>query len=92
MKGERSLIDTNVILYFLGGRLIDPLPRGLYFVSIISEIELLSYPSLSSKEETHVRSFLAQIETIGLDIEIKEMAITFRRQYRLKVPDAIIAA
>ena len=92
VKDTRSLLDTNAALYFLGGRLIHPLPSGLHFISIISEIELLSYSRLSSQEETHIRSFLSQIETIGLDPEIKEMAITLRRQYRLKVPDAIIAA
>lgn len=43
------LLDTNVVLYFLGGRLMNPLPSGQYFVSVITEIELLSYPSLSSR-------------------------------------------
>ena len=92
MNPERTLLDTNAILYFLGGRLIEPLPRGSHLTSVISEIELLSYPSLSSKEEKQVRDFLSKIGIIGLDAEIKETAITFRRQYRLKVPDAIIAA
>lgn len=41
------LIDTNVVLYFLGGRLVNPLPSGQYFISVITEIELLSYPSIS---------------------------------------------
>lgn len=87
-----TLFDTNVVLYFLGGRLLEPLPPGLSFISVITEIELLSYPSLSAEEETHVRNFLSKIAIIGLDPEIKETAITFRRQYHLKVPDAIIAA
>ncbi|PHM10709.1 PIN domain nuclease, partial [Nostoc sp. 'Peltigera malacea cyanobiont' DB3992] len=41
------LLDTNVVLYFLGGRLVNPLPSGEYFISVITEIELLSDPSLS---------------------------------------------
>lgn len=41
------LLDTNIVLYFLGGKLANPLPSGQYFVSVITEIELLSYPSLS---------------------------------------------
>lgn len=40
-------LDTNVVLYFLGGRLVNPLPSGQYFISVITEIELLSYPSIS---------------------------------------------
>ncbi len=41
------LLDTNIVLYFLGGPLVNPLPSGQYFISVITEIELLSYPSLS---------------------------------------------
>lgn len=86
------LLDTNVVLYFLGGRLTNPLPSGQYFVSVITEIELLSYPSLSSDEEVRIRDFLAKIIVVELESSIKDLAITFRKQYRLRLPDAIIAA
>jgi len=86
------LLDTNVVLYFLGGRLTNPLPLGQYFVSVITEIELLSYPSLSSDEEVRIRDFLAKITVVELESSIKDLAITFRKQYRLRLPDAIIAA
>ncbi|MEQ8971590.1 MAG: type II toxin-antitoxin system VapC family toxin [Coleofasciculus sp. C1-SOL-03] len=86
------LLDTNVVLYFLGGRLTNPLPSGQYFVSVITEIELLSYPSLSSDEEVQIRDFLAKIIVVELESSIKDLAITFRKQYRLRLPDAIIAA
>ncbi len=86
------LLDTNVVLYFLGGRLANPLPPGRYFVSVITEIELLSYPSLSPDEETQIRDFLTKITVVGIDNNIKELAITFRKQNRLRLPDAIIAA
>jgi predicted nucleic acid-binding protein len=46
------LLDTNVVLYFLGGRLANPLPSGEYFVSVITEIELLSYPSLNANRRS----------------------------------------
>ncbi|MEH2170206.1 MAG: hypothetical protein V7K41_26865, partial [Nostoc sp.] len=45
-------LDTNVILYFLGGRLVNPLLLGQYFISVITEIELLSYPSRVSASQT----------------------------------------
>ena len=86
------VLDTNVVLYFLGGRLTNPLPSGQYFVSVITEIELLSYPSLSSDEEVRSRDFLAKITVVELESSIKDLAITFRKQYRLRLPDAIIAA
>jgi rRNA-processing protein FCF1 len=31
------LLDTNVVLYFLGGRLVNSLPVGQYLVSVITE-------------------------------------------------------
>jgi hypothetical protein len=42
----KRVLDTNAILYLLGGKLVQPLGPALYFVSVISEMELLSYPSL----------------------------------------------
>jgi hypothetical protein len=86
------LLDTNIVLYFFGGRLLNPLPSGQYFISVITEIELLSYPSLSLEEETQIIDFLNKITIIGIDSNIKNLTITFRKQYKLKLPDAIIAA
>jgi hypothetical protein len=37
-----GLLDTNVALYLLGGRLAAPLPTGNYGVSVITEMELLA--------------------------------------------------
>ncbi|MGH9397948.1 MAG: hypothetical protein ACRD18_13995 [Terriglobia bacterium] len=47
----RAVLDTNAILYLLGGRLAQPLPPGFYFASVITEMELLSYPSLDTAAE-----------------------------------------
>jgi predicted nucleic acid-binding protein len=84
------LLDTNILLYFLGGKLANPLPSGQYFISVITEIELLSYPSLSLEEERRIINFLNQITVIGIDRNIKNLTILLRKQYRLKLPDAII--
>ena len=86
------LFDTNIALYYLGGRLIDPLPIGIYYISIISEMELLSYPHLDANEEKEIQSFLSQLLIINIDNSVKKAAILIRKQYRLKLPDAIIAA
>ncbi|MBN3911210.1 MAG: type II toxin-antitoxin system VapC family toxin [Nostoc sp. NMS1] len=85
-------LDTNVVLYFLGGRLVNPLPSGQYFISVITEIELLSYPSLSLEEETQIIDFLNKITVVDIDNNIKNLTIAFRKQYRLRLPDAIIVA
>ncbi len=88
----RYLLDTNVALYFLGGRLLHPLPTGEFYVSIISEMELLSYPSLSPDESLRIREFLGQVILVGLSDDVKQMTISLRKKYRLKLPDAIICA
>ncbi len=88
----RYVLDTNVALYLLGGRLQVPLPTGEFYFSVISEMEMLSYPSLTEDEAQRVRQFLTQVMLVGLSSEIKDAAIALRKQYRLKLPDAIICA
>jgi predicted nucleic acid-binding protein len=53
--GMTGLLDTNVALYLLGARLAEPLPAGSYGVSVITEMELLSWPSLTADEEREKR-------------------------------------
>ena len=93
MSGNRFLLDTNVLLYVTGKRAdISTLPEGEYFTSFITELEILSYPSLSAQEEKNLKRLLQEIPVVDITSEIKERAISFRKKYRLKLPDAIIAA
>jgi len=86
------LLDTNIVLYHLGGRLKKPLPNGRFIVSFVTEIELLSYPDLTEADELVIRDFLAKIQIVGLNQEIKDRTISLRKGRRLKTPDALIAA
>jgi hypothetical protein len=88
----RRVIDTNVALYFLGGRLAEGLPPGEYFVSVVTEMELLSYGGLDDSGEKAIREFLADLDIVDLTPAVKESAILLRRNHGLKLPDAIIAA
>jgi predicted nucleic acid-binding protein len=86
------LLDTNVALYLLKGRQSSPLPVGRYFVSIITEIELLSYSGLTVEEEASIYRFLGQVSIVGITTEIKQATIELRKNNRLKLPDSIISA
>jgi len=86
------VLDTNAVLYFLGGRLAQALPQADFYVSVITEMELLSYPLLKSDEETEIYSFLSDVSIVNLNQEIKQSAIALRRQYQVKLPDAVVAA
>jgi predicted nucleic acid-binding protein len=86
------VLDTNVVLYYLGGRLKKPLEKKQYVISIITEIELLSYPSIQADETQTIKNFLAEVTVVELKHFIKTETIFLRKKYNLKVPDAIIAA
>jgi predicted nucleic acid-binding protein len=88
----KIVLDTNTVLYLLAGRLRDPLPQAQTYISVITEIELLSYPLLSSESESAIYDFLADVSIVDLSKDIKQATINFRRQYRFKLPDAIIVA
>lgn len=93
MSGNSFLIlDTNIVLYHLGGRLLKPLAKKQYIISIITEIELLSYPSIKAEENKIIQNFVNQITIVELKNSIKSETILLRKKYNLKVPDAIIAA
>jgi predicted nucleic acid-binding protein len=53
----KRLLDTNIVLYLLGGRLAAPLEKGPYYVSVITEMELLSYPDLTDETEMQFARF-----------------------------------
>jgi predicted nucleic acid-binding protein len=87
-----GLLDTNAALYLLGGRLAEALPAGDYAISVITEMELLAYPTLTPSEEERVRQFIANLTLCELTPAIRVRAIALRRTERLKLPDAIICA
>jgi hypothetical protein len=88
----KKVLDTNAILYLLGGKLARPLTPALFFVSVISEMELLSYPSSDDAALAQIGSFLSEVTVVELTEEIRELAIDVRRRHALKLPDAIVAA
>lgn len=86
------VLDTNVVLYHLSDRLKQPLQKRRYAISIITEIELLSYPKIEPDETTKIQNFVDETTVIELRNSIKTETITLRKKYNLKTPDAIIAA
>ena len=88
----KLLLDTNIILYFLSGRLKEPLTDNDYYASVITQLELLSYPSLEKKEESSIEEFLKQIEIVDLNHVINKKTVEIRKKYQLKLPDSIIVA
>ncbi len=94
------LWDTNSIIFFLQDLLPSPSKAFLLKelnlrkpqISIITEIELLSWPKISRVEIGNISEFLSNFEIIGLTEEIKIVTIQLRKSTGLKIPDAVIAA
>jgi predicted nucleic acid-binding protein len=93
VSGNRFLLDTNILLYLIGKKIpVDALPEGEFSVSFVTELEVLSYPSITSQEEHQLKRLLHDIPVIDITTEIKEQTINLRKKYNLRLPDAIIAA
>jgi len=88
----RFILDTNMVIYLQKGVLAEPLPLGDYAISIITEIELLSYHALSTEQRGWLKRFVQDIEVVELNQRIKDKTIYLRKEFRLKIPDAIIAS
>lgn len=92
------LFDSNVLIYHLNGELNSPgkallkaglLGNGAY--SIISKIEVLGFQQPTAVE-IQARQLFSNLTEIPLTSEIAEQTIALRKLYKIKLPDAIIAA
>ena len=94
MSGADYLVDTNVLIHLGNGdkAITEFLQNKVLFVSFISEMELLSKPGLSSQNIKTLQSMIDNCILVDFNHEIKSEAIKLRRHYKLKLPDAIVAA
>ena len=94
MNGNRLFVDTNILLYYLKGtdEVVELISDKDLTVSFITELELLSFPKLTSESQTEIKGLLNDCTIIDLKQEIKELTIELRKKYKLKLPDSIIAA
>ena len=98
MSGNRYLLDTNAIVALLQGnnQLIQRLQKADWVgISIISQIEFVVFPNLTESDRQLFQVFLQRVQVIDLssgDENLIRMIVEIRQQYRLKLPDAIIAA
>lgn len=94
MNGNKIFVDTNILLYFLKGdaQVVDLISDKDLVISVITEIELLSFPDITAENEKEIRNLLKDCTILDVREEIKEVTVEFRRKYKIKLPDSIIAA
>jgi predicted nucleic acid-binding protein len=93
--GQKYLLDTNVVLDFMGRKLPEKATALLSIIiddqinlSAINKMELLGFKLV----EQNLVAFVSFAELYYIDDEVIDQTITLRKQYRIKLPDAIIAA
>ena len=93
--GKSFLIDTNVVIDFSHGifseesknfvaRILNKDP----IISVITQIELLGFSIVPPQ----IEQFVYYSSIFGISDSIIEKTIEIRKSYRIKLPDAIIAA
>lgn len=90
----RAVLDTNILIDFLKG--IEPARRQLeslsaWTISVITWIEI-QVGADNEQDRLDLGSFLTLFEVVALDARVATGAVEARRNYRLRVPDAIIYA
>jgi predicted nucleic acid-binding protein len=93
--GEKFLIDTNALIDFQTGSMpekgqayIAKVIDENFTISFINYIEFLGYADVSEV----MKVFISLATVIEMDKSIIDQTILLRKKYRIKLPDAIIAA
>ena len=90
----KAVFDTNILIDYLNGIEAAKIELAHYStrqISVISLIEVL-VGATNAAEENAIRSFLGTFEILELSAEIASNAVAIRKQYRLKIPGAIVYA
>ena len=93
--GQKYLLDTNAILDFMGKKLpeesqvfLSEIIDDQINISSINKMELLGF----SNVEQDLVDFVGFAEIYHIDDKIIDQTIELRKKYKIKLPDAIIAA
>jgi predicted nucleic acid-binding protein len=98
--GVKYLWDTNTAIYYLqqqfppaSEKFMDRLlTEAQPCISAITEIELLCWKAATEKDIDVLHNFINDALVIELERPIKLKTADIRKQHKIKLPDAIIAA
>ena len=93
MSGK-YLIDTNIFIYLSQGdeEIANIIQDKDIYISFITELELLSFKQITSKEEKIIPEIISQFKILDFNSSLKKIIINLRKKYNLKLPDSIILA
>ena len=85
------IFDTNILIY-LSKYILKPeaLINNETAISVVTKIEALGYPFPQIEEYKLLSDICEALTVIPLSDEIADETIRLRKEYRIKLPDAII--
>ena len=92
------LIDSDILIYFFNGVVSSEQLDGIFLasfnLSVVSRIEFLGWSGFAGNRDLNAkaREFMHHATIYDLDCAIADKTIEIRRENRIKVPDAVIAA
>jgi predicted nucleic acid-binding protein len=95
MAKPRFVLDTTIALDVLNGRpsskpIKATLEKAKVYVSIVTRIEMLSFPNVTPEIERRIKDFLKSVKVVPLNRKVEQNTVLLRRSKQLKVPDSII--
>ena len=93
MNGIDFLVDTNFLIHLNQGEpFVESFLDYGFAVSFITEIELLGAFSISKIQRSQFKNLLDDCLVLDMNYQMKKECIAIRNKYKIKIPDAIIAA
>lgn len=96
--GGMRVFDSNILIYHLNDALLPTVVEQVEtwisegaVISVISRIEVLGYRQTTEQLQQALH-LLSYFDEIALYEPIVQRTITLRQQYRIRLPDALIAA
>jgi predicted nucleic acid-binding protein len=93
--GKRYLIDSNTLIEYVGKLLPGPAHTAVsaivdeeFNISFINKIEVLGHSLADNK----LRAFIDLASVYDINNDIIEQTIDLRKEFKIKIPDAIVAA
>lgn len=93
------LIDTNILIYHINGNIpkesrtkLGQIFKNHFNISVITKMEFLGFQKHTEQSFRKSVKFLSNTDIAGLDDEVVDIVISLKRDKKMKLPDAIIAA
>lgn len=97
--GAGVLIDTNILIYVFSNRLSFVITERMnrffkesFIISAINQMEFLGWKGATPEQFQQAIDFLHYARILPVDSAVIDKTIALKREIKIKLPDAIIAA